>query len=128
MTAETANLDALTGSSTISHDSERLKHGTRIVWHPEIWPSEMVVLPGWLPLWVEIEAVVRWPFTDVWAGVEGCRCDRDAVGKGDSVTVPMHLEELMVMAIGHAFGRFRFLVPVQSALSAEHDLPLFDHV
>jgi hypothetical protein len=74
------------------------------------------------PLWDERETVVRWPFRDVWPGVEGCSDDRDAVGKGDGVMVPMHLEELMVMAVGPALGRFRFLVQGQSALSAEHDL------
>ena len=39
----------------------------------------------------------------------------------------MHFEELMVVRVVFAFGRFRFLVPVQSALSAEQDQPLFDH-
>ena len=86
------------------------------------------MLPGWLPLWVEIKAVVRWPFTDVWTRVEGSSDDRDAVRKDDGVTVSVNLKELMVMAIGLAFGLFRFLVPVQSALSAEHDQPFFDHV
>jgi hypothetical protein len=128
MTAETANLDALTGPSAIPDDSERLEYGTSIVRNAEIWPVEVVVRPGWLPLWVQIEAVVRWLFTDVWTGNEGGSDDRDAVGKGDAVTVPMHLEELMVMATALALGRFRFLVPVRAALSAEHDPPLFDHV
>jgi hypothetical protein len=59
MTAETANLDALTGTSTIQDDSECLKYGSRIVRNPEIWPVDVIVLPGWLPPWVEIEAVVR---------------------------------------------------------------------
>ena len=39
----------------------------------------------------------------------------------------MHLEELMVMGLVFTFGQFRFLVPVQSGLSAQHDQPPFGH-
>jgi hypothetical protein len=128
MTAETADLDALTGTSTIPHHLERIEYETGILRNPEVWPIEVAVLPGWLPLWVEIETVVRWPFTDVLAGVEGDRGDLEAAGKGDGVTVPMHLKELMVMAPGLAFRAVPFLVPVQAALSTEHDQSLLDHV
>jgi hypothetical protein len=53
--------------------------------------------------------------------------DRDAVGKDDGVKVAMHFKDLMVMSLVFASRRFRFLVPVKSALSADHDQPLFDH-
>ena len=65
MPADTANLNLLSGTSTVLHHSERHKYGTHIVRNAEIWPIEVVVVPGWLPLRVEIEAVIRWPFTPV---------------------------------------------------------------
>jgi hypothetical protein len=65
MTAKTADLDALTGTSTIPHRPECIEQRTGVVGGPEIWPIEIVVLPGWLPLWVQIQAVVRGPSTDV---------------------------------------------------------------
>jgi hypothetical protein len=68
MAANTTNLDVLTGTGTIPHRPERLKYGTSIVWNPEIRPIEVVVIPGWLPLRVEIEAVVRWPMSYVRVG------------------------------------------------------------
>jgi hypothetical protein len=68
MTANTAQFDVLTGTSALLHHPERHKYGTDIVWNAEIRPIEVVVVPGWLPLRVEIEAVVRWPFTPVGLG------------------------------------------------------------
>jgi hypothetical protein len=84
MTAQTANLDALTGTSTIPDDFERLKYGSRVVRNPEIWPVDVVVLPGWLPLWVEIEAVVRLQLTFIRvSGVEGGSGHCDPIRKDD---------------------------------------------
>jgi hypothetical protein len=84
VTADTADLDVLTGASTVPHDHERLKYGSRMVRNPEVRPIEVAVLPRWLPLGVEIQAVVRWPFTFIRvSGVEGGSGHRDPIWKDD---------------------------------------------
>ena len=87
----------------------------------KVRPVEVCVWPRRLPLWIEVQAVVRGPIAAVGVvSIKRCGHDWSAVGQYHNIVVPVEVYLAMTVIRPQAPGRLIW-APVRPAVTAHHN-------
>jgi hypothetical protein len=128
MTGNASQFDALPGPRAFQNGLEPLDKVLGAYRHTEIWPIDVAVIPRWLPVSGEIQAIVGTAGTCVRGDRVKRRCgELRAVRQNDQVKVTMSLEHAMFVNAVATLGRLPFSVPIDPTAGTKHDVVKFDH-
>jgi hypothetical protein len=128
MTSNASNLDVLPGPRSFQNGLEPLDNVLGAYRHAEIWPIDVAVIPRWLPVSGEIQAIVGTADTCVRSDrVKRRCCEVRAVRQHDQVKVTMRLEHAMLVNAVATLGRLPFSVPIEPTVGTKHNVAELDH-
>jgi hypothetical protein len=128
MTTNASNLDVLPGPRSFQNGLEPLDNVLGAYRHAEIWPIDVAVIPRWLPVSGEIQAIVGTAGTFVRGDrVKRRCCEVRPVRQHNQVKMTMRLEHAMLVKAVATLGRLPFSVPIEPAVSTKHNVAELDH-